>query len=193
MKRIDDVYENLKERVFQAEFKPNVLITEREIAEQYQVSRVTAGEALHRLCHDGHLTAYPRTGYMVTMLSGEEMRQIKRARLALESLVLDVLCEECSDEALRSLEHLIADDESSRANPSAVNRRFHMGMGLLTGDHYLVNALENLLGAASRVGQYVAPENLGSWQNCHREILETLYSRDSAAARECLMKDLDQR
>ena len=29
MQRIDEVYESLKERVFQAEFKPNEMITER--------------------------------------------------------------------------------------------------------------------------------------------------------------------
>ena len=55
MRRIEDVYDDLKERIFQAEFKPNQMITERMICDRYEVSRVTAGEALHRLCHEGHL------------------------------------------------------------------------------------------------------------------------------------------
>ncbi len=57
MRRIEDVYDDLKERIFQAEFKPNQMITERMICDRYEVSRVTAGEALHRLCHGGHLVS----------------------------------------------------------------------------------------------------------------------------------------
>ena len=92
------------------------MITEREICERYGVSRVTAGEALHRLCHEGHLTAYPRTGYMVTALSPADMARLKRLRLALETLVVRVLCEECGEEGLRSLYGLIADAPPTAAS-----------------------------------------------------------------------------
>ena len=193
MQRIDEVYESLKERVFQAEFKPNEMITEREICERYGVSRVTAGEALHRLCHEGHLTAYPRTGYMVTALSPADMARLKRLRLALETLVVRVLCGECGEEGLRSLYGLIADDPASVESPSAANRRFHMGLARLTGDPYLIDALEGVLGAASRVEQYVSPDKQSTWQDCHKGIVDALCARDAALAVRRLTEDLNQR
>ena len=122
MKRIDDVYDDLKERIFQAEFKPNQMITERMICSDYEVSRVTAGEALHRLCHEGHLVSYPRTGYKVRTLTPQDMARIKRLRICLEALVVDVVCAEARDEGLRGLYDYIIDDPSAVENISAANR-----------------------------------------------------------------------
>ena len=86
MRRIEDVYDDLKERIFQAEFKPNQMITERMICDRYEVSRVTAGEALHRLCHEGHLVSYPRTGYMVRALTPQA--RPSRPSMKLTALVM---------------------------------------------------------------------------------------------------------
>ena len=193
MQRIDEVYESLKERVFQAEFKPNEMITEREICERYGVSHVTAGEALHRLCHEGHLTAYPRTGYMVTALTPADMARLKRLRMVLETLVVRVLCQECAEEQLQGLYQLIADDPSEVERPSAANRRFHTGLARLTGDLYLINAVENVLGAASRVEQCVSPEKQSTWQDCHKGIVDALCARDAELAVARLTEDLNQR
>ena len=193
MQRIDEVYENLRERVFQAEFKPNEMITEREICACYGVSRVTAGEALHRLCHEGHLTAYPRTGYMVTALTPADMTRLKRLRMALETLVVRVLCTECQDEQLRSLYGLIAEDPNTVERPSAANRRFHVGLARLTSDPYLIDAVENVLGAASRVEQYVSPEKQATWQDCHKGIVDALCARDAELAVRLMTEDLNQR
>ena len=193
MQLIDQVYDELKERIFQAKYKPNQLITEREICEQFQVSKVTAGEALHRLCHEGHLIAYPRSGYMVRTLTPREMIQIKRMRVALESLVMEVLCQEGDDGEIRELYQLIIDDPEKAENASAANRRFHMGMAERTHDPYLISAMQNLLGAASRVEQYVGQDNQLSWQDCHRDIVDALVARDEKRAREKLMMDIHQR
>ena len=193
MRRIEDVYDDLKERIFQAEFKPNQMITERMICDRYEVSRVTAGEALHRLCHEGHLVSYPRTGYMVRALTPQEMAQIKRLRICLAALVVNVICEEAGDEELRSLYGFIIDDPMAVENISAANRRFHVEMTRLTGDPYLISAMENLLGSASRVEQYVSPEKLASWQDYHKGIVDALCRRDSEQARLRLMEDINQR
>ena len=59
MKLTDSTYRKLRDEIFDAKYKPNELITERQIAEKYGVSKLTAGEVLHRLCAEGHLTSYP--------------------------------------------------------------------------------------------------------------------------------------
>ncbi len=193
MQRIDQVYEDLRERVFQAEFKPNEMITERAISEHYGVSRVTAGEALHRLCHEGHLTAYPRTGYMVTALSPLDMDRLKRLRIVLETLVIQILCRSCPEEELRSLYGLILSSPEEAGNVSAANRRFHAGLAERTGDPYLIQAVQNVLGAASRVEQYVSAEKRGSWQDFHRGIVDALCQRREDLAVERLLEDIHQR
>ena len=193
MQRIDTVYEALKERIFQADYSHNQVITEREICQTYGVSKVTAGEALHRLCHEGHLTAYPRTGYMVTALTPEDMLRVKRIRLALENLVVEILCTEGTDAQIRSLYDYIVDTEQTKDNPSRLNRAFHGQMARLTGDPFLISTLDNLLGAASRVEQYVAPDKQKTWQDYHRAIVDAILSRNLPLALEKLSLDLNQR
>lgn len=193
MKLIDSVYRQLKADIFEAKYKPNELITERQIAEKYGISKVTAGEALHRLCAEGHLTSYPRSGYMVTTLTPREMEQLKRMRIAVESLIVDILCTEAPEDAVRSLYGEITERFDEGDNASLSNSRFHMSMARLTGDKYAISLMESLLGSASRVEQYVIPEKRAVWQDYHRSIVDALVARDAAAAKERLIEDINQR
>ena len=193
MKQIENVYHQLKADIFQAKYKPNELIVERDIAEKYGVSKVTAGEALHRLCAEGHLTSYPRSGYMVNMLTPTEAVQLKRLRIAVESLEIDIICRECSDEEIKSLYSGINMDFSENDSASMNNSAFHMAMANLTHDKYIISIMEDALGSASRVEQYISPGHMGGWQFFHKEIVDAMLKRDAAKAKEYLIKDINQR
>ena len=193
MKLIDKVYSQMKADVFQAKYKPNELIVERDIAAKYGISKVTAGEALHRLCNEGHLTSYPRSGYMVTMLTPREMEQLKRMRIVVESLTLEIVVAEASDEAIRSLEHYIRPDFGEKDSASTLNSLFHMALARLTQDKYVVSLTESLLGSASRVEQYVATDRLSGWQDYHVHLVSQLLKRDIDGAKATLAEDINQR
>ncbi|MDP3447664.1 MAG: GntR family transcriptional regulator [Eubacteriales bacterium] len=193
MKLIDNVYAQLKQDIFNAGYTPNELIVERDIAEKYGVSKVTAGEALHRLCAEGHLTSYPRSGYMVTTLTPREMEQLKRMRIAVESLVIDIICAEVNDETILSLYSSVVPDVDGIEGASTKNSKFHMDMARQTGDKYVISMMETLLGSASRVEQYVSPEMRVAWQNYHKLIVEALLKRDAGTAKRCLVEDINQR
>jgi len=192
MKLTDSVYSQIKEDVFLAKYKPNELITERQIAEKYGVSKLTAGEALHRLCADGHLTSYPRSGYMVTKLSPAEMGQLKRLRQAVESLVIEVVSAEASDADIRALYADISDDSQGDENGGARNARFHMALANLTNDKFIIETMETLIGSISRVEHYVAPEQRATWQDYHKQIIDALLARNTAAAKADIIKDISQ-
>jgi len=188
----DSVYESLKEDIFNTRYDPNQLIVERDIAAKYGASKATASQALHRLCSEGHLTSHPRSGYTVTMLSPRDLVQIRRMRLALESLVIDVLCAEATDEQIRALYDLVGAERGDSAKYAPANAAFHLGMARLTGDKYLVSALTNLIGALSRVEVVMSPRLQDKWHEHHRQILDALLVRDAAEAKERLRDDLNQ-
>ena len=190
MRLTDTVYRKLREEIFNAKYKPNVLITERQIAEKYGVSKLTAGEVLHRLCSEGHLTSYPRSGYMVTTLTPTEVLQLGRIRFALESLVLETLCSGVSDDEIRGLRRYIIENPETNSNSTASNNRFHMAMALLTSDHFLVSMLQDVLGSLSRVEQVIPIERQHNWQDYHEEILNALLARNLDKAIEYLEKDI---
>lgn len=193
MKLIDKVYSQMKADVFQAKYKPNELIVERDIAEKYAISKVTAGEVLHRLCNEGHLTSYPRSGYMVTMLTPREMEQLKRMRGVVESLTLEIVCAEAEEAAIRSLNGFIHQDFGAEDSATTLNSVFHMALARLTQDKYVISLTESLLGSASRVEQYVTQDRLSNWQDCHVRLVDALLRRDLDLAKATLIEDINQR
>lgn len=192
MRLSDKVYSDLKKDVFLAKYKPNELIVESDIARKYGVSKVTAGEALHRLCGEGHLTSYPRSGYMVTMLTPQEMRQLNRMRIAVESLMMELLCEDPDPQGLEALWAFIKPEFDQTDNVSEINSRFHMAMAEMTNNKYVISLMETLLGSASRVEQSVEYSK-ERWQDYHSKMIDALKARDVTLAKAHLVADINQR
>ncbi|MCL2006448.1 MAG: GntR family transcriptional regulator [Treponema sp.] len=186
-------YMSIKQDLFQAKYKPNELITEKQISEKYSISKLTASASLHRLCSEGHLTSYPRSGYMVTSLSSREMVNIKRMRVALESLVLEIIFEEANDSGIESLYANINNEFSVEASAAVSNFTFHMNLAKLTNDKTLINLIENLLGSVTRIEQHISPQMHTIWQGYHKAIIDALVAHDIQTAKEYLLKDLNQK
>lgn len=75
--------ERLRERILCHEFIPGTDINEVVLMREYGVSRTPVREALKLLHHEGLLTARPRRGMFVTVLSEKEVQE---AREMFESL-----------------------------------------------------------------------------------------------------------
>lgn len=192
MKLSETTYQKLRNDIFNARYKPNTLITERQIAEKYGVSKLTAGDALHRLCAEGHLTSYPRSGYMVTVLTQQEIQQVKRIRFSIESLVLEDLCQNASDDELRSLRRYIVEHPEKDPNATESNTKFHLAMARMTNNHFLVKFTQDLLGTLSRNEHQISAYYLAHWQDYHEEIVKSLLAGNLDKAKEWLAKDIDQ-
>ena len=194
MQLTDKVYTELKQDVFNAKYKPNTLIKEKEIAEKYDVSRLTAREALHRLCAEGHLISYPRSGYMISVLSAEEINQIIKLREVVEPFMIEIAYTEASGEAIRSLrQHLHQANESVRSSAEAVasNREFHLAIAEITGNKFLYSMMDDLLGTLSRMEFTIASSNT-SWTDYHVAIVDALEARNVDLAKELILKDISQ-
>lgn len=194
MQLTDKVYISLKQDVFNAKYKPNTLIKEKEIAEKYEVSRLTAREALHRLCADGHLVSYPRSGYMISILSPEEINQIIKLRKVVEPLMVEIACSEASGEAIRSLrKHLHEANEPGRTSEDALasNREFHLAIAEITGNRYLYSMMDDLLGTLSRM-DFSFTSKSTTWTDYHVAIVEALEARNTEKAKELILQDISQ-
>lgn len=192
MKLTESTYLALRDDIFNARYKPNELITERQIAEKYGVSKLTAGEVLHRLCFEGHLTSYPRSGYMVTTLTPKEIGQIERIRFAMESLVLETICASASDEDIQGMHRYIVEKPEEDVHFTVTNTQFHLALARLSQDRFLIKHMQDLLGSLSRVEQNISDIHRKTWQDEHVAILEALSRRDLEAAKQHLKEDLNQ-
>lgn len=194
MQLTDKVYSELKQDVFNAKYKPNTLIKEKEIAEKYDVSRLTAREALHRLCTEGHLISFPRSGYMISVLTSEEISQIMKLRKVVEPLMVEIACSEASGEAIRSLrKHLRDSNEAGKITAEAIanNREFHLALADLTGNSFFHSMMDDILGTLSRVEFSMPPGNT-TWNDYHVAIVEAMEARNVDLAKELILKDISQ-
>lgn len=81
---VDRVTEELRRALFEGELAPGTPLREIALADQIGVSRSTIREALSALVAEGLATRVPNRGVAVTSLSREDVRDVLRARAALE-------------------------------------------------------------------------------------------------------------
>ena len=65
---------------------------------------------------------------MVTVLTAKEISQLKRIRVALETIALESICEDASDNEIRSLRRYIVEHPETDKNPTASNTSFHLAL-----------------------------------------------------------------
>ena len=186
----EKVYQKIRQGIFNGQFTPHTFFIEKEVAEQYGVSKGTAGEALHRLCLEGHLVSYPRKGYLLNILNVEEHKQIQRLRIAVESLVLEVLVEEAATEDLEVLYQYLEDEIGEEEPYTSRNTRFHMKLAKLTKDKHREEAVYDLIGSLTRTRIFFEESPKYEGQEFHRGMIDALIARDSGKAKEQLKEDL---
>lgn len=85
---IDAVVEDLKAQVLAAELAPGSALTEVKVAERYDIARSTAKAAIERLVADKVLIRNNHKTARVVRLGPEDVRDIYRTRVYVESEVL---------------------------------------------------------------------------------------------------------
>lgn len=101
--KTNQVHRRLRDDIVEGRIRPGTPISERSLADEYDVSRVPVREALIRLERDGLVQTWPGRGAVVTVFSAEMMRSIYHAREALEGMAARLAAERSSNGTLASL------------------------------------------------------------------------------------------
>jgi DNA-binding GntR family transcriptional regulator len=81
---VDEVYQRLRELIFQNSYVPGQRLDIENIAEQLGISRQPVVEAINRLAREGLLVVRPRVGTFVRKLSSQDVHEILETRLMME-------------------------------------------------------------------------------------------------------------
>ncbi|MCF7549958.1 GntR family transcriptional regulator [Pseudonocardia sp. WMMC193] len=137
--RTDEVHRRLRSDILAGRLVPGSRLKFPELCETYGVSVGAAREALTRLTAEGMVKTQPHQGYMVTPLSHEDLADLTRARIEIESLVLrlsvqegDVQWESRAVAAHHVLERAVflSDDDPDHPTDewAAAHARFHLAL-----------------------------------------------------------------
>jgi DNA-binding GntR family transcriptional regulator len=182
-----EAYERLRSEIVRGEIRPNQRLIAADLAERLKISRTPIREALQLLESDG-LVEVARRGYVVREHTPDEIRQIYEVRAALEGMAARLAAERATDEQLRAIIDLHADDatlaSSARDHLVEVNAAFHEAIVTAAGNP----RLERVLRSNSEhffnygIAQLYSDDEASASVAGHAEIVAALIVRDADRA-----------
>lgn len=104
--RKEELFEDLRRRIISGELLPGQWLVERDLSEQYHISRTPIREKLRKLANLGLVELEPSKGYRVKDLGVEEIVEIFNAREAVEGECTRLACLGATPEFLSKVETL---------------------------------------------------------------------------------------
>jgi GntR family transcriptional regulator, trigonelline degradation regulator len=101
-------FDEVRDAIISGRIAPGTRLIERELCEALKISRASVREVLRRLEAERLISAEPRRGPVVMVLSLEEAGEIYEIRAMLEGLVIRRFTELASDDEIATLESIFA-------------------------------------------------------------------------------------
>ncbi len=110
----------LRHNIIALEMRPGSAINEKDIAALLGVSRTPVREAIMELRRVGLVEVQPQSGSYVTKIDYNIIEESRFLRLAVESAVMKLLCEQISAENLQALKANLLEQETCNQKEDAV-------------------------------------------------------------------------
>jgi DNA-binding GntR family transcriptional regulator len=186
----DLISEALRQDIARGVLKPGAPIRMRPLAERFGVSAMPVREALRRLEAEGLVLFEKNRSITVNRLSAQEIDEVSKIRMELESLALRYAIPQLADdeETIASLGVLVRRMDDTQVDPDAwrtLNEEFHRMM-------YHAAAMPRLESLVTSVMSSIEPyiriyvrttEHIEHAQVQHRELLEC--TREGDVERAC--------
>src|SRR5262245_11543375 len=169
--------------------RADIRLDERQLAQDFGISRTPVREAMAQLAREGFVRAVPRRGIYVVRKTRAEVIEMITAWAALESMAARLITERASEDEIASLRKMFTRFENGELHArldeySEVNIEFHQTIIRMSGNGVLIDLAENLfthmrmirrktIGERDRVDRSIRD---------HMSIIEALEARDTARA-----------
>ncbi len=193
---VDIIYEYVKNQIATRQLYPGNRIGEEEIARATGISRTAIRPALLRLKYEGLVEQKPYRGTFVARPSTEDLHYVCQTRALLELDAFRMAITRRSEESLRTMEHVLAQQEEVEkkfrmTEYVELNHRFHSIIAAESGNPYYEKYLNEL---QNKISTYLlfwdrSDDGANSLET-HRRIYEALRDRDEAKGIAALKRDL---
>ena len=181
----DTVREHIRRGIADGRWLPGSRLVERDLADEFRVSRVPVREALQMLEREGFVELLPRRGAVVRMLTPEVVSDLFDIRQALEVLAARCAAERIDDAGLERLHGVLLEgrqalEAGDQAWRGSANTAFHETVLDLAGNQSLRDLLEPLSGRLTWL--FRQTRDHARVQAEHEQLYAALSARDAELA-----------
>ncbi len=210
----EQIVQQVEESIQKGVMKPgDQLPPERELAQQFGVSRTAVREAVKALREKGLVEAYPGRGTFITDGTSYSMRQsldrmlrvgqaegsgfLVEVREILEPEIAAMAATRADAEDLASMREQIGVMDEARKDPDAfieADLDFHLALAEAAANPLILSLIDSIVGLLreQRMGIFQVEGGPERGQYHHKKILEAIEHRDPAGAREAMKAHLRQ-
>src|SRR5262249_20191975 len=129
--------------------RSEIRLDERQLAQDFGVSRTPVREAMAQLEREGFIRSVPRRGVYVVRKTKKEVIEMITAWAALESMAARLIAETATADEIAQLREMFAAFEAGEATTHAdeyseTNIEFHQAIIRMSHNSVLINLAENL-------------------------------------------------
>ena len=149
-------YQRLRQDILTCRLAPGQIVSERELARRYDVSKTPMREALGQACHQVFIKRLPGRGYIVSPITIRDIRELFELRLILECAVVERVIQNPNSELINGLKDM-AEVKYDPGEPEShnsflkTNRSFHLTMAKATDNQRLIGLLSDLFNEMERL------------------------------------------
>jgi DNA-binding GntR family transcriptional regulator len=195
------IYDRILEGIVNKNYPVDYILKEKELSEQFGVSKAPVREALIELCKENIVRSIPRAGYRIVRFTEKDIYEATELRLLLELPSLDRIIPARPD-ILQTLSSLV--EESNRHHIDAAvsldtwwdnNIRFHVALNTAADNTLLTATLETVLQRLKRaVAQLFGNGSSEAYRqfmpDTHGALLQAIEKGDKREAKKILSRDV---
>ena len=193
-----ELVDRMQTLIINSELKPGARVPEKELCDQFGVSRTPLREALKVLASDGLVRLEPNRGAWVTQVTEEEVEEVFPVLGALEALSGELACKHITDAEIEEVRALHADmiESYERRDLDAyfsINQKIHRAILMAARNGTLATSCQALSLRMQRA-RYLANMTDGRWFDAvqeHEKILQYLVARDGKQLAITLLKHME--
>jgi DNA-binding GntR family transcriptional regulator len=195
------IYDRVLERIVSKDYPVDYILKEKELSEQFGVSKAPVREALIELSKENIVKSIPRAGYRIVRLTEKDIYEATELRLFLELPALDRIIPARTD-TLQTLSGLVEESHSHQEDAAVSldtwwdnNIRFHVALSAAADNTLLTSTLETVLQRLKRaVAQLFGNGSSESYRHfmpdTHGSLLQAIEKEDKREAKKILSRDV---
>ncbi|MBI9050329.1 MAG: GntR family transcriptional regulator [Anaerolineaceae bacterium] len=190
-------YQVIKQDIVTCTLSPGQLIGQAELTTAYEVGITPIREALRQLAQEGFVQSVPRLGYIVSLITIQDVEEIYEMRMLLETAAVRMAATRATDEQLKSINHEVDftytyKDTKSYSKFLDYNAEFHHQIALASGNQRLVGMIDKTLNELNRVF-HLGLDYRDSAEEMHMDhtlLARALSERDADAAEHAIHREV---